>query len=44
VQAVIQLQDFCGGRFNVALACGSMVLPDSMVFLFALCERKNEKQ
>ena len=25
------------------LACGSMVLPNSMFFVFALCERKNEK-
>jgi len=31
------------GRFGVILACGSRVLHDALLFIFALSERKNEQ-
>jgi hypothetical protein len=39
-----QKQELRGARFKQAFACGSMVLHDSMLFVFSLCERKNEQR
>jgi hypothetical protein len=44
VQSLLINQDLRGARFKLALACGSMVLHDSMLFVFALAERKNEQR
>jgi hypothetical protein len=40
----MRLHKLPGSAFNVVFACGSMAPPNFAVFVFALCERKNENK
>jgi hypothetical protein len=39
-----RLRSVCSGCLKAALACGSKGLYSSFIFVFALCERKNENK